>query len=71
MSRLLSLMGVVVFAGLGVAACHSSGPSAAPGDMGGMGDPPMMYQAPTPATHQPAVACTSPSAVACSSIQSR
>lgn len=74
MSRVLSLMGLIVFASLGMAGCHGSGPSGDPGDMGGMGEPPMMFQAPTPANHAPAkvTACTSPSpAVACSSVESR
>lgn len=59
MSRLLSLIGLVVFASLGMAGCHSNGPSGDPGDMGGMGEPPMMYQAPTPAA-----GCTAPSLAA-------
>jgi len=74
MSRLLSLIGLVVFAGLGVAGCHGSGPSGDPGDMGGMGEPPMMFQAPTPANRAPAVptTCASPSsAIGCSPVESR
>ena len=51
MSRLLSVIGLAVLAGFAVAACHSSGPPGSdPGDMG----PPMMYQAPSPASHSPA-----------------
>jgi hypothetical protein len=72
MSRLLSLIGLVVFASLGMAGCHGSGPSGDPGDT--MGEPPMMFQVPTPANRAPAVptACTSPSpAVACSPVESR
>jgi hypothetical protein len=67
MSRFISMIGLVVFAGLGAAACHSGGPGG--GDQ--MPDPmdPMnpMYRAPVTAT-----ACTSPSSAAkCSPVQSR
>ena len=69
MARLLPMIGLVAFATLGVAACHGSGPSGepGPGDMGGMGgEPPMMFQAPTPA------ACTSPSSAAsCAPVETR
>jgi hypothetical protein len=42
MSRLLSVIGLAVLAGFGVAACHTSGPPGSdPGDMGGMNDPKM------------------------------
>jgi hypothetical protein len=51
MSRLLSLIGLVAFASLGLAACHGGGPSEMPQDpMGG----PMMYHAPAPATRSAA-----------------
>jgi hypothetical protein len=67
MSRLISMIGLVVFAGLGAAACHSSGP----GGGNQMPDPmdPMnpMYRAPATPT-----ACTSPSsATKCSPVESR
>jgi hypothetical protein len=74
MSRLLSLIGLVAFATLGVAACHSSGPPG--GDQ--MPDPmdPMnpMYRVPSAATHSPAAptACRSPfTAAKCSPVESR
>jgi hypothetical protein len=68
MSRLLALIGLVAFAGLGMAGCHSNGPGGDPQDPGMMGgDGPMMYQAPTPAT-----GCTSPSPAAkCSPLERR
>lgn len=67
MSRFISMIGLVVFAGLGAAACHSSGPGG--GDQ--MPDPmdPMnpMYRA-----HATSTACTSPSSAAkCSPVESR
>jgi hypothetical protein len=72
MSRLVSLIGAVVVASISVAGCHSGGPSGDPGDMG---EPPMMYQVPSPANHAPAAptACNSHSSQAaeCSPVESR
>lgn len=74
MSRLISMIGLVVFAALGAAACHSSGPGG--GDqMPDPMDPPMMHRVPSAATHSPATraSCTSQSVSAadCSLVESR
>lgn len=70
MSRLLAIIGLTTLASLGVAGCHGSGPSGDPGDMG---EPPMMYQVPSPAARAPALptACNAQSAIACSPVESR
>lgn len=76
MSRLISMLGLVVFAGLGAAACHSSGPPG-PTNMPDPMDPmnPPMYRVPSTATHSPATQalCNSKSVTAadCTPVESR
>lgn len=65
MSRILTVIGLVAIAGLGLAGCHNSGPPGDMGNQGGMGNDPMnpMYRAHAQACAQATqhtAACTAP-----------
>jgi len=68
MRRILTVIGLVAFAGLGAAACHNSGPPGDMGNMGGMGNDPMnpMYRA-----HAQACAQATQQTTTCTAPQSR